>query len=362
MRIALLSPPWIAVPPPGYGGIEWIVSLLAEELVARGHDVTLFATGDSKTSAELGYVFDKGPASAMHQAMPYAMHVGEAFRHVAAAARTGGPFDVVHDHTSAIALALADRLPVPLVHTVHGPFTEGTREFYARHGTKATLVAISQAQLDNAPTPLRGSPVIPNPLSVEAWRFRVEKDGYLLWLGRMTEEKGPHRAIEVAQRADRPLILAGPVQPGQERFFRDEVEPHLDSDRIRYIGEVQERTKAELLAGASTVLMPIRWAEPFGMVMVEALASGTPVLAFPEGAAREIVLHGENGFLARDEAEMAAFVGRLGEIDPGLCRESVRSRYDPSLIAAAYEDVYVAATSGARAAAVPDLEPMPSAS
>src|ERR671915_629203 len=162
----------------------------------------------------------------------------------------------------------------------------------------------------------------------------------------MVEEKGPHRAIQVAKAVDRPLILAGPVQPGHERFFAREVEPHIDDQQIRYVGEVGGARKQRLFADAFAFLMPIRWPEPFGMVMVEALAAGTPVLAFAHGAAPEIVEHGKNGFLVEDEDEMAAMVEKAGEIDPAECRRSAE-RFSPQSVAAGYEAAYLGAVDRA---------------
>jgi glycosyltransferase involved in cell wall biosynthesis len=166
------------------------------------------------------------------------------------------------------------------------------------------------------------------------------KEEYLLWIGRVEEVKGPHRAIDVAARAGRRVVLAGPVQPGQERFFADEIEPRLDGDRVCYVGEVTGRARIDLFAHAAALLMPIRWLEPFGLVMVEALACGTPVLAFPEGAASEIILDGYNGFLVGDEDEMTAAIANLGLLDPGRCRDSVATRYDADLVTRAYEQLY----------------------
>lgn len=159
--------------------------------------------------------------------------------------------------------------------------------------------------------------MIPNPIAAKEWPLRAQKDGYLLWIGRMAEIKGPHRAIAAARRANLPLVLAGPIQPGQEAFFASEVEPLLDGRRISYVGEVGGRATKELFERARALLMPIRWVEPFGMVMVEALACGTPVIAFPEGAANEIIMSGENGFLVADEAEMASAVDLLAASAPG---------------------------------------------
>ena len=182
--------------------------------------------------------------------------------------------------------------------------------------------------------------VVPNPIDVSRWPLRMQKADYLLWVGRMDPVKGAHSAIEAARMAGRTLVLAGPVQTGQEDYYREMVEPHLDGRRVRYVGEVGGRLKQELFANAAALLMPISWREPFGMVMVEALACGTPVIAFPEGAAAEIVIDGENGMLVGDEAEMADAITRLGSIDPERCRASVAERYDISVTAAGYEHVY----------------------
>ena len=201
-------------------------------------------------------------------------------------------------------------------------------------------MAISRAQAASAPPGVRAGRVIPNPIAVGDWPLRTRKDGYVLWIGRMAEVKGPHRAIAAARYADVPLVLAGPIQPGQEDFFDAEIAPQVDARRVAYVGEVKGRAKQELFARARAVLMPIRWAEPFGMVMIEALACGTPVISFPEGAATEIVLHGHNGFLAADEREMASAIRRVGAIDPRACRDSVARRYDAPAVAAEYESLY----------------------
>jgi glycosyltransferase involved in cell wall biosynthesis len=255
----------------------------------------------------------------------------------------GRPFDVVHDHCGFTALAMADRLSTPMVHTVHGPFAPELAGFYSAHGNKAEVVAISISQVAHAPLSLRDCRVVPNPIVVADWPLQCEKDDYLLWIGRMTQEKGPQRAIIAAREAGRRLILAGPVQPGQEPFFHEQVEPHVDGDRVRYIGEVGGRRKIDLFARAYALLMPIRWPEPFGMVMIEALACGTPTIAFPEGAATEIVRHGENGFLVHDEHAMAEAVTLVERIDPARARASVAGRYDVSVTADGYEAAYRAA-------------------
>jgi len=340
LRVAVLAPPWITVPPPGYGGIEAVVALLCEELVARGHDVTLFAAPGSHSSARVCSPLDGAHADQIGSSMHESDHVAGAFDAIDRAAAEGGPFEVVHDHSGFTAVAMADRVSAPLVHTLHGPFNADMSAFYERHGEKARLVAISDFQLRHAPAGVRVADVVPNPVRVADWPFRTEKEDYLLWMGRMDPIKGAHRAIAAARAAGMRLVLAGPVQPGQEQYFRSEIEPHLDGSRVSFAGEVGGTRRKELFARAKAFLMPISWPEPFGMVMVEAMACGTPVIAFPEGAAGEIVIDGENGFHAADVAAMAEATRSLGQIDPARCRRSVAGRYDAAIVAASYEDVY----------------------
>jgi glycosyltransferase involved in cell wall biosynthesis len=344
LRVAMLAPPWIPVPAPGYGGIEEVVRLLCAGLAARCHDVTLFAPPGSESTADVSVVLEEAHPDAIENARFEVDHVARVFTAVDAAAAEGRPYDVIHDHTGHAALAMADRLGVPLVHTLHGPFTEDARRFYAKHGRKACIVAISRAQLDDAPPEMGGGHVVHNPIDVDEWPFRAEKDDYVLWIGRMSPDKGPHRAIAAARAAGTRLVLAGPVQPGQEAFFAEEVEPHLDGE-IEYVGEAGAGAKRELYQRARALLMPIRWPEPFGLVMVEALACGTPVIAFPEGSAPEVVEEGRCGFVVDDEDAMAAAVGRLDEIDPAECRRSCEERFGVDAVVERYEEVYRAAAS-----------------
>jgi glycosyltransferase involved in cell wall biosynthesis len=346
MRVAMLAPPWIPVPPQGYGGIEQVIALLAAELTERGNDVTLFAAPGTRSNARVLSPLEGPHPDEIQLSVYEADHVACTFASVDEA---DPPFDVIHDHCGFTAFAFADRIATPLVHTLHGPFTDETAAFYARHAHKAKAIALSRYQAEQAPDGLDVVAVIGNPIVVDDFPFRDEKDDHLLWIGRMNDDKGPQRAITAAREAGAPLIMAGPVQPGQEEFFASEVEPLIDGDEIRYIGEVGEE-KLELYAGARALLMPIRWAEPFGLVMTEAMACGTPVIAFPEGSAPELVIDGETGFVVDDEHEMASAVARLGEIDPARCRESTRERFDVAAVAEAHERAYGLVASGSRAA------------
>jgi glycosyltransferase involved in cell wall biosynthesis len=340
LHIAMFAPPWIPVPPPGYGGIEFVVALVTDALVELGHDVELFCAPGSSSRATVHTLLDRAHPDSIERALFEADHTGRGFRAFDAASADGRPFDVVHDHSGFTALAMANRLDSPLVHTVHGPFDQDTNPYYAVHGQNGSVVCISRAQASMAPDPAIVDGVVHNPIDIDNWPFAAQKDDYLLWVGRFVAEKGPQRAIRVAKATGRRLILAGVVQPRQERFFAEEIQPHLDGDRIEYVGEIGGARKQRLFADAYAFLMPIRWAEPFGMVMTEAMACGTPVIAFPEGSAPEVVEDGVNGFLVDDEHEMAAAIGRLGEIDRAGCRAYAERCFGVDLAVDGYLRVY----------------------
>jgi glycosyltransferase involved in cell wall biosynthesis len=339
LRIAMLAPPWIPVPAPGYGGVESVVSSLTESLVERGHDVTLFCAPGSTSRATVVNLLSEPHPDEIERSLYEVDHVAQAFDRIDRAA-DGRRFDVIHDHCGFTGLAMAGRIDTPFVHTLHGPFTRETAAFYQHHGHKAELVGISRAQLASAPPGLGPLRIIPNPIDLGAWPLHERKGDYLLWVGRVTREKGPHRAIAAARAVDVPLVLAGIIQPGQQAFFDQEIAPHIDGKSVRFAGEVHGSVKRSLFANARGLLMPIRWDEPFGMVMVEALACGTPVIAFPEGAAREVVIDGRTGFLVDDERAMADAIGQLQRIDARDCRDWVRQHCDAHVVAAAYEDAY----------------------
>ena len=339
LRIAMLAPPWIPVPAPAYGGIEEVVRLLGDGLEAHGHAVTLYAPPGSSARGDVVNLLEEAHPDDIQKAQFESDHVAGAFAAIEESAADGRPFDVVHDHTGHTALAMADRLATPVVHTLHGPFTEDAYRFYARHGRKACIVAISRAQLDAAPEPMGGGRVVHNPIDVSEWPFSAEKEDFLLWIGRMSPDKGPHRAIAAARSAGRRLLLAGPVQPGQEQFFAQEVEPAL-GDGIEYVGEADPEGKRDLYTRAAGLLMPIRWPEPFGLVMIEALATGSPVVATPRGSVQEIVEEGRTGFVRGTPRDLAEALQRVGELDRAACRESAETRFSAARMAADYVDLF----------------------
>jgi len=337
LRVAVVAPPWIPVPPPGYGGIEAVIAVLVRGLSEAGHAVTLFAApGSASGYARVVPVLDRQCADDIGRARHEADHVRTVFDLIPGE----GSFDVIHDHGDGTLLAFADQFPVPVVHTLHGPFDDQGKAFYARHAHRARFVALSRAQLAGAPPQMRDADVIPNPIEPDEWPLEREKAGYLLWIGRFAPEKGAHSAIAVARAAGRLLVLAGPVQRGQEPYFEREVRPHLQGGRVEYAGEVGGERKRVLYARAGALLMPITWPEPFGMVMAEAMACGTPVLALRAGSSPEVVEQGVSGFVADEPWELAALLPDAERLDPAGIRESAVRRFALDTVAAAYGAAY----------------------
>jgi glycosyltransferase involved in cell wall biosynthesis len=339
MRIGVVAPVWVSVPPEGYGGTELVVSLLVEELVARGHDVTLFASGDSRTKAALRSAFDVAPTHRLWEIEPDALHVGTAYGYAAEAYESGEGFDLIHDHTDYLGVAFGGCIPTPVLHTVHTPLDEDRRLFLERFRDDVYLSAVSDHQMSECPKlPWRGR--VYDAVDIESFTFSERKGDYLLSIGRISAGKGTDLAIEVALRTHTPLVLAGRVHPRDSAFFTERVLPHIDGDRVSFLGEIPGDRKRELLAGARALLMPVREPEPFGLVSVEAMASGTPVVGAPRGAVPEVVLDGETGFLVDDVDSMVDAVTRVDEIDPARCRRHVEERFLPGTMVDGYEAIY----------------------
>jgi glycosyltransferase involved in cell wall biosynthesis len=336
MRIAVVAPPWAPIPPPLYGGIELVVDQLATGLFAAGHDVTLFATGDSTCQVPTRSLLPEAEGMRIGMAVPEMRHVIHAYSDISS-------FDVVHDHT-VVGPFYAERFPgLPVVTTIHGPFNEELTDLYTALAPRVPIICISNAQRRAAPD-LQIARVIHHGIDPSAF---VPGDGegddegeYLLFLGRMSPDKGAHRAIEVARKAGVRLLLAAKMrEPWEHRYFEEYVEPFLGDSAV-YLGEVPHEHKLELLRGAKALLFPIRWNEPFGMVMIESFASGTPVIAFPEGAAPEVIQDGRTGFLCQDEAAMADAVARLDQIDRSECRASVEGYFSTKRMVAEHVELY----------------------
>ena len=332
MRIGLVAPPWAPVPPHLYGGIELVVDRLAQGLAAAGHDVVLFATGDSTCPVPKRWLLEESEGVRIGFSVPEV-------RHVLAAYESLRDVDLVHDH-SLLGPILSDHYTdLPVVTTIHGELVGELRDIYERVATKVSVIAVSHAQRRPAPQ-LRIARVIHHGIDASDFPIGQGEGGYLLFLGRLSPDKGAGRAIDVARKADVPLLLAGKMrEPWERDYFEARVAPFL-SEQIQYLGEVGHERKLELLAGARALVFPIRWNEPFGLVMLEAEACGTPVLAFPEGAAPEVVDHGRTGFLCQDEAEMAEMVPKLGELDRAACRAAVEGYFSTERMVNEHVELY----------------------
>src|SRR5919108_1336045 len=308
MRIAVIAPPWFAIPPEGYGGIEWVVALLADGLTDRGHDVTLFAPPGSRTKAGLvSPLGERPPPDAIGNPWYEASHAMSAYEE-------SDRFDVLHDHTGPVGVSIGALIDAPIVHTLHGPFGPQALMLYSRIARHLWFVAISESQRSMGPADLRWAGVVYNGIPVEDYPFREDKEDFLFFLGRADEEKAPHLAVEAARRAGRRLVMCVTTKNERERrYWAEKVEPLL-SDRVDVRGECGHDEKAELLAGAAALLFPVQWEEPFGLVMPEAMACGTPVIATPRGSVPEVVVDGETGFIVSVEdypREAAACLKRL---------------------------------------------------
>jgi glycosyltransferase involved in cell wall biosynthesis len=345
VRVAQICPPWLAVPPKGYGGIEWVVALIADGLADAGHDVTLFATGDSETKAKLEFVFEQAPGSTLiNDIMLDATHTMFALQDAAER------FDVVHVHSPFSALAAAVESSVPAVHTLHGSFTPDMTRLYDQVAQRAWYVAISEAQRRHDER-LRYAGVVYNGIDLDRYPFTPVKDDYLLFLGRAAPEKGWRRAVETAALTGERLISAVKIaHPTEEEEWETHIKPILP-DGAEILGEIPHEEKSRLLAHAKAVLFPIDWDEPFGLVMTEAMACGTPVIATPCGSVPEVIVDGETGWIVPVEdyaAQAADRLQHLGEIDPAACRDRVERLFSKESMVAGYERIYEEISAGGR--------------
>ena len=335
MRVAVVAPVWFAVPPTGYGGIEIVVSLLADGYVDAGHDVTMFASGGSRT---------KGKLVTPMPEPPHPRDLGNPWYdgfHALASYLQMDEFDVVHDHAGIVGPicgALLRGRP-PVVHTLHGPWTEHNRPLYDLLAHHVHLVAISEAQrAANLDVPYAGT--VHNGIDIAAYDFRAEKENSLVYIGRANPDKGPTEAIAIARRAGLPLhMILKRGEPPEREYFEREVEPLLASD-IQLYENVTHAEKIDLLGRASAMVFPIRWPEPFGLVMVEAMACGTPVITTNWGAAPELVDDGVTGFRRDAEDDLVEMVGHIGDLDPLACRRRVEDLFSGEAMVRGYEAVF----------------------
>lgn len=335
MRIAQVAPIVERVPPKKYGGTERVVHSLTEELVKRGHEVTLFASGDSKTSAKLISVYPKSLREVKLKDL-YGQNIWTMLN-IGLAYSQADSFDIIHDHVGHPSLPTANISPTPVVMTLHGAFTAENKRIFETL-KKPYFVSISESQAKSAPNVNYAGNVY-NGLPMENYPFSEENDGYLLFVGRISMEKGVHHAIEVAQYLDLPLIIAAKLESVDLPYFNEYVGPRL-SENIKWIGEVDEAERNILMSKALCFLHPVTWKEPFGLTMIEAMACGCPVVALNKGSIPEVVENGRSGYVVNDIDEMIDAVNHIKRIDRAECRQYSLENFSATRMAEGYEKIY----------------------
>ncbi len=366
LNIAMLAPISWPLPPAGYGPWEQVVYNLTEELVARGHHVTLFAAAGSKTSADLvpttPHAFNTWPDEQTQQPRKYdertgllegppdfraleQQHVATCMEHVSA-----GGFDLVHSHLHVHALVFSRLIPCPLVSSLHGAaWVRASHPILERYRDNP-FVSLSDAERTLKPD-LNYVATVYNGVDLDQFTFEPTKQDYLLFAGRLSPEKGPAEAIRIAKKAGLPLRIAGMIEPQYRDYYDNEVAPHIDGEQVQYLGLLSQKDLAVQYRHAKAVLFPIRWCEPCSMVGIEAQACGTPIIGTWYGYLPELIRDDETGFLVDTVEDAAAAVGKLDGIDPAACRRNIEQRFSRATMAAGYERVFtelVQASAGRR--------------
>ena len=354
MKIAHIAPPWLSIPPKNYGGTEIVIYNLVEEQVARGQDVTLFAPGNTRTSAKLISFF---PKPLVEEGIPWQGHL-KAYYHLHESVEyiKRHKFDIVHTHLSSSSdmyiFPLVSPLVTPHVTTLHSRFpfdrvqswTGKADELYMEWAPLLPMVAISESAREEVPYDLNFVGVVHHGLPMQQFLPTAKKRGdFFVWLGRFVEDKGTHLAIEAAKRAGVKIVLAGTIDRHQQdsvNYFNTVIKPQIDNDQVKYIGPVNMKQKISLFSRARGFLNPIEWEEPFGMVMIEAMALGCPVISFTRGAAPELIAHRKTGFLVKNVDEMVRFIPRIDEIDREATRQYVERNFSVRVMANKYMKIY----------------------
>ena len=339
VRIAIVAPPFIPVPPTAYGGTELFIAQLTDGLVARGHDVLVYANGASRVSGELRWCYEEPdwpPKPEAHSALKSIDHGTWSIRDA-----MDSHVDIIHIN-DAIHVPLARFVDIPMLHTLHHPHEPELTSLYERF-PEVSYVAISRAQ--RAAELLPKMTVIHHGIQLADYTCQETKDDYVCFLGRMAPVKGPHLAIAAARQASVRIKLAGEIQPVFREYWDEQVAPFVDGSDVEYVGEADPHAKNELLGNARALLFPIQWEEPFGLVMVEAMACGTPVLAFPTGSVPEVVEDGVNGRICEDLDEMSEWI-RNPAVDPLDCRRHAERHFSLDAMVDAYETLYRSLAGG----------------
>lgn len=336
MRIAQIAPLWERVPPFRYGGIELIVSLLTDELVRRGHEVTLFASGDSITKADLKSVHDQAlrldPTVKEHSIYEQMMLSG--------LYQQATDFDIIHSHVGHTALPYSVFAKTPTIHTTHGIFTPDNEKLF-RQFADQPFTSISEAQREPR-LGLNYIHTVYNGIDPDAYGFQATptQPPYLAFVGRLSPEKGPEGAIKIAQATGLPLKMAGKIDVVDREYFDETLNPLIDGEQIQYLGEVSHEEKVQLLKNAAVTLFPITWREPFGLVMIESMATGTPVIGMALGSVPEVIAHGKTGFICHSLEEMSQAIPEAMKLDRQTCRDYILSRFSVQTMVNEYEQAY----------------------
>ena len=335
MKIAQIAPLHEPVPPPKYGGTERVVALLSDALIDAGHDVTVYASGDSKTRAALRSCCDRAIRDKPGCIDPVGLH----YLMLEQVLHEASEFDVIHFHTDFLHFPFVRRLNRPHITTLHGRLDLPHLKSIYREYTDIPTVSISKSQKTYLPE-ANWVATIYHGIGKDEMTMGEGKGGYLAFLGRMSPEKGPDKAIQIARRAGMKIKMAAKVDPVDREFFETVVEPLLQDDSVEFIGEVDQEGKMELLQGATALLFPIDWPEPFGLVMIEAMACGTPVIAWNRGSVPEVVDEGITGFIVHSDEEAIAAIERCGRLDRAACRARFEARYLKERMMADYVNLY----------------------
>jgi len=336
MKIAQIAPLWERVPPFRYGGIELIVSLLTDELVRRGHQVTLLASGDSITKANLKFVHDQALRldPNIKEPMLYEqMMLFEVYQNA-------HHFDIIHSHIGCAALPYANFVKTPTVHTLHGIFTPDNEKMFRRFAWQP-YISISEAQREPR-LGLNYIHTVYNGIDTSIYPFQPTptQPTYLAFVGRLSPEKGPLEAIKIARAIGLPLKMAGKIDVVDRDFYHDQLEPQIDGEQIQYLGEVPHEQKVQLLGGATVTLFPINWREPFGLVMIESMATGTPVIGMGLGSVPEVIAHGQTGFVCHSLEKMIEAIPAAIKLDRQTCHDYVFNRFSVQSMTDEYEKAF----------------------
>lgn len=346
LRIAQVAPLWFTIPPKGYGGIERIVSMLTEELTRRGHEVTLFASPGSQTSAKLVSVFDK---SLIEANIPWSNPIWN-LRNLSTAFEMAdtGAFDVIHSHLDLWALFFQNLTKVPSVHTMHNPLyrtnADATKDdrlrLFTEEARRTNIVFISESARKLAMVGLPKSRVIYNGIDLRHFRFNKKGGEHFIWIARMNKHKGVENAIAAAEKVGAKLLLAGRIDPTQQEYFKKIIKPHLN-DKIQYVGELQDHELSDFYGNAKALLYPIEWEEPFGLVVAEAMACGTPVIAYRRGSMEELIKDNESGFVIDSDIEkLVEAMKKVDRLDRAAVRKHTEDNFSKERMVDEYEKFY----------------------